>query len=265
MTRAPNTSAWRSLPTAIFPAGSTTTHSSPAAAAYAAAEADVLPVEAQITLRAPASRAFATATTIPRSLKLPVGFCPSTLRYRFPQPERLPETARVDERRRALAERHDRRRVGDGEELAVALDEAGARRVGRAHVAISPRSGSRRRMAPRRILRRPDGRGAAIDRPRASCRPRSSRARAQSRRGRRARPRRSPRRPPRDPRTRRCPTGEPSTSTRLRTPSQRPNGEPAGTAVGTTDASIAPSWPRAPLRGGAGSGPRRRVPRHPRR
>ena len=33
MVRAPNTSAWSSLPTAIFPAGSTTTHSRPAAAA----------------------------------------------------------------------------------------------------------------------------------------------------------------------------------------------------------------------------------------
>ena len=40
------------------------------------------------------------------------------------------------------------------------------------------------------------------------------------------------------------PTGSPSTSTRLRTPSQRPNGEFAGTAVGTTDASIAPSSAR---------------------
>ena len=37
------------------------------------------------------------------------------------------------------------------------------------------------------------------------------------------------------------PTGTASTSTRLSTPSQRPNGEPAGTAVATTDASIAPS------------------------
>ena len=33
ITRAPKTSAWSSLPTAILPAGSTTTHSSPAAAA----------------------------------------------------------------------------------------------------------------------------------------------------------------------------------------------------------------------------------------
>src|SRR6187431_175396 len=39
------------------------------------------------------------------------------------------------------------------------------------------------------------------------------------------------------------PTGSASTSTRLRTPSQRPNGDSAGTAVGTTDASIAPSSP----------------------
>ena len=43
-------------------------------AAYAAAEAAVLPVDAQSTMRAPSSSAFATATTIPRSLNEPVGF-----------------------------------------------------------------------------------------------------------------------------------------------------------------------------------------------
>ena len=52
----------------------------PAAAPYAAAEADVLPVEAQMIARAPSSSAFATATTMPRSLNEPVGFWPSTLR-----------------------------------------------------------------------------------------------------------------------------------------------------------------------------------------
>src|SRR4051812_22583563 len=64
----------------MAPWGSTTTHSSPAAAAYAAADADVLPVDAQITDRAPSSSALATATTIPRSLNDPVGFAPSTFR-----------------------------------------------------------------------------------------------------------------------------------------------------------------------------------------
>ena len=43
--------------------------------------AAVLPVEAQITARAPSSTALATATTMPRSLKLPVGFSISSLRW----------------------------------------------------------------------------------------------------------------------------------------------------------------------------------------
>ena len=52
----------------------------PARAAYAAAEADVLPVEAQTTARAPSSSAFPIAIVMPRSLKLPVGFAPSHFR-----------------------------------------------------------------------------------------------------------------------------------------------------------------------------------------
>ena len=52
----------------------------PAAAPYAAADAEVLPVEAHTIARAPASAALATATTMPRSLNEPVGFWPSTLR-----------------------------------------------------------------------------------------------------------------------------------------------------------------------------------------
>ena len=238
ITRAPNTSAWSSLPTAILPAGSTTTHSSPAAAAYAAAEADVLPVEAQITLRAPSSSALATARTIPRSLKLPVGFWPSTLKYRLAQPERLAEAARVDERRRALAERDDRRRVGDGQELAVALDELRAGVAGRGHGRPSRRLGSRRRTAPRRILTRRGARRSPTARSRRGSPPTSSRARARSRRGRRAPPTRSPAPPAPGPSNATRPTGSASTSTRLSTPSQRPNGDPAGTAVGTTDASM---------------------------
>ena len=41
----------------------------------------MLPVEAQITPSAPSSIALATATAIPRSLKLPVGFIPSNLKW----------------------------------------------------------------------------------------------------------------------------------------------------------------------------------------
>ena len=77
-TRAPNAIACDSFPSATCPAGSTTAQRRPARAAYAAADAAVFPVEAQSTAVAPSSIAFATATTIPRSLNEPVGFAPST-------------------------------------------------------------------------------------------------------------------------------------------------------------------------------------------
>ena len=51
----------------------------PALTAYAAADADVFPVDAQITALAPSSAAFEIAIVIPRSLKEPVGFKPSYL------------------------------------------------------------------------------------------------------------------------------------------------------------------------------------------
>ena len=63
-----------------MPRGSTTTAVIPARAAYAAALAAVLPVDAHSTVVRPSSSAFATATTIPRSLNEPVGFTPSNLR-----------------------------------------------------------------------------------------------------------------------------------------------------------------------------------------
>ena len=47
--------------------------------AYAAAEAEVFPVDAQTTARAPAPAATLRATVIPRSLNDPVGLAPSTL------------------------------------------------------------------------------------------------------------------------------------------------------------------------------------------
>src|SRR5918998_1251786 len=79
--RAPCTSAWASLPSAILPCGTSTAQVRPARAAYAAADADVLPVDAQITALAPDSTALDTATVMPRSLNEPVGLPPSTLRY----------------------------------------------------------------------------------------------------------------------------------------------------------------------------------------
>src|SRR5439155_3130460 len=77
--RAPKAVACTSVPTATYPAGRTTVHGNAARAAYAAALAAVLPVEAHSTARDPVSTAFATATTIPRSLNDPVGFAPSHL------------------------------------------------------------------------------------------------------------------------------------------------------------------------------------------
>ena len=53
---------------------------SPARAAYAAALALVLPVEAQITAFAPWAAAMLTATVMPLSLNEAVGLAPSTLR-----------------------------------------------------------------------------------------------------------------------------------------------------------------------------------------
>ena len=52
----------------------------PALAAYAAADAEVLPVEAQMRAATPRSNAFETATVMPRSLNEQVGFNPSYLR-----------------------------------------------------------------------------------------------------------------------------------------------------------------------------------------
>ena len=68
------------LPSAILPEGITTAQFKPARAAYAAALAAVLPVEAQMTARACSSTAFATATTMPRSLNEPVGLQPSNFK-----------------------------------------------------------------------------------------------------------------------------------------------------------------------------------------
>ena len=63
-----------------MPFGMITAHVRPAAAAYAAADALVLPVDAHTIAVAPSSSAFDTASVIPRSLKDPVGLVPSYLR-----------------------------------------------------------------------------------------------------------------------------------------------------------------------------------------
>ena len=79
--RAPRMCAWASFPDAIRPWGISTAQSKPACAAYAAAEAAVLPVEAHSSSRSPRDLAAVTAVVIPRSLNDPVGLAPSTLRY----------------------------------------------------------------------------------------------------------------------------------------------------------------------------------------
>ena len=61
----------------MWPSGINTRHDMPARAAYAAAEAEVFPVEAQTTARAPSSSALDIATVMPRSLNEPVGLAPS--------------------------------------------------------------------------------------------------------------------------------------------------------------------------------------------
>src|SRR4051794_10200851 len=76
---APCATAWLSLPIAILPSGTSTAQTMPARVAYAAAEADVLPVDAQTTALAPRPAAADMAVVMPRSLNDPVGFMPSTL------------------------------------------------------------------------------------------------------------------------------------------------------------------------------------------
>ena len=80
MILAPCITAWASLPIAILPCGISTAHVIFAFAAYAAAEAEVLPVEAHSTACWPRARASVIAIVMPRSLNDPVGFRPSTLR-----------------------------------------------------------------------------------------------------------------------------------------------------------------------------------------
>ena len=67
-----------------------TGNTSASAAAYAAADAEVLPVDAHTTACAPLASARLTASTMPRSLKLPVGLVPSNLRCRLVSPSSSP-------------------------------------------------------------------------------------------------------------------------------------------------------------------------------
>src|SRR5262249_9447337 len=71
--------ACESLPSAILRPGRRTKQALPPGAAWAAAEAEVLPVEAQMIARAPSSPPRVTAIVMPRPLNEPVGFRPSNL------------------------------------------------------------------------------------------------------------------------------------------------------------------------------------------
>src|SRR5437868_6114954 len=94
-TLAPYAKAWTNLPLAIFPAGRTTTQRIPARAAYAAADADVFPVEAQLNATAPRSTAFETVIVMPRSLNATMRSARSTVNHlRF-------RNARAEQRRQA--------------------------------------------------------------------------------------------------------------------------------------------------------------------
>ena len=107
ITRAPCISACASLPVAILPSGTITAPRRPALAAYAAALAAVLPVEAQMTASAPSRTAAETAQVMPRSLNEPVGFAPSSFSHTS-APTRSDSRSAQHQRRRALAERDDR-------------------------------------------------------------------------------------------------------------------------------------------------------------
>src|SRR5215213_8856398 len=73
-----------SFPAATLVSGTRTSAGIPAAAAYAASEAEVFPVEAHATTRAPTALAWLTPTVIPRSLNDAVGLCPSCFSSRWP-------------------------------------------------------------------------------------------------------------------------------------------------------------------------------------
>ena len=146
-------SAWASLPRAMCPSGMRTAQVSPARALKAAADAEVLPVEAHTTALAPSSTALEMAMVMPRSLNEPVGLAPSILsRTRAPDPGRQP--GRLEQRRAALEQGHHRGVRRDREELPVLLDDPapaeGPAAAWSADVTTHPRSASRRRSAPPR-------------------------------------------------------------------------------------------------------------------
>ena len=125
---------------AILPSGTITAPVSPARAAYAAAEAAVLPVEAQITASAPSRTAAETAHVIPRSLNEPVGFSPSYLSHTSAPTRSETRSARISGVEPSQ-QRDDRVLGREREPVAVALDQPDAHQC----VLRWPAIGSRRR------------------------------------------------------------------------------------------------------------------------
>ena len=113
------------MPVATFPLGTRIAHASPALAAYAAALALVLPVEAHTTAFEPSSSALEIASVIPRSLNDPVGLAPSYLSHTS-QPvssdSGSERTSGVPPSRSVTTGG----RVGDGQAVAILLDHARA-------------------------------------------------------------------------------------------------------------------------------------------
>ena len=99
----------------------------------------MLPVEAQRTAFAPSSIAFATATTMPRSLNEPVGLHHLELEVELVDAEEGPMWRGPHERRAALAEVDARRGRGQRQEVGVALDDAAAVRYSSAKSKARPR------------------------------------------------------------------------------------------------------------------------------
>jgi hypothetical protein len=130
--RAPAASAWASLPRATLPAGRMTWQGSPAAAAYAAAEAEVLPVDAHDGRRTGRDRPVHGQHHAP-VLEASGRVGPLELEVQVPQAKLRAEASGVDQRRSALAECYRKRLAVARQQIAVALEQRGGRgRIGHA-------------------------------------------------------------------------------------------------------------------------------------
>ena len=151
-TRAPAIRAWSSLPAAIWPFGSTTMTSSPAAAPYAAAEAEVLPVEAHTIARCARLGGLGDGQDHAPVLERAGRVLALHLEVQVGEAERVAQPPGADERREPFAEGQGGRGVRDRQERPVALDEAGSGGPGacpRFGHRLSHRSGSGRRSRSR--------------------------------------------------------------------------------------------------------------------